>query len=163
MIYEKKDTTALITINRPKALNAFNSQMLDELTEALEMAEKDTGVRCVILTAAGERAFTAGGDIKEEVQLNETTAAEFSRRGKKMIRSILNHRVPVICAVRGYALGGGMEMILWQPRTRRSESRRSSSVGFRDGAVQSFFRERSALPEPRSFYIRGAASLWRKR
>ena len=73
MIYEKKDTTALITINRPKALNAFNSQMLDELTEALEMAEKDTGVRCVILTAAGERAFTAGGDIKEEVQLNETT------------------------------------------------------------------------------------------
>ena len=45
MIYEKKDTTALITINRPKALNAFNSQMLDELTEALEMAEKDTGVR----------------------------------------------------------------------------------------------------------------------
>ena len=106
MIYEKKDTTALITINRPKALNAFNSQMLDELTEALEMAEKDTGVRCVILTAAGERAFT------EEVQLNETTAAEFSRRGKKMIRSILNHRVPVICAVRGYALGGGMEMIL---------------------------------------------------
>lgn len=107
MIYEKKDTTALITINRPKALNAFNSQMLDELTEALEMAEKDTGVRCVILTAAGERAFTAGGDIKEEVQLNETTAAEFSRRGKKMIRSILNHRVPVICAVRGYALGGG--------------------------------------------------------
>ena len=112
MIYEKKDTTALITINRPKALNAFNSQMLDELTEALEMAEKDTGVRCVILTAAGERAFTAGGDIKEEVQLNETTAEEFSRRGKKMIRSILNHRVPVICAVRGYALGGGMEMIL---------------------------------------------------
>ena len=72
MIYEKKDTTALITINRPKALNAFNSRMLDELTEALEMAEKDTGVRCVILTAAGERAFTAGGDIKEEVQLNET-------------------------------------------------------------------------------------------
>lgn len=83
MIYEKKYTTALITINRPKALNAFNSQMLDELTEALEMAEKDTGVRCVILTAAGERAFTAGGDIKEEVQLNETTAAEFSRRGKR--------------------------------------------------------------------------------
>lgn len=79
MIYEKKDTTALITINRPKALNAFNSQMLDELTEALEMAEKDTGVRCVILTAAGERAFTAGGDIKEEVQLN----------GKRTIASTL--------------------------------------------------------------------------
>ena len=112
MIYEKKDTIAQITINRPKALNAFNSQMLDELTEALELAEKDTDIRCVILTAAGERAFTAGGDIKEEVLLNEETAKVFSGRGKKMIQSILNHRVPVICAVRGYALGGGMEMIL---------------------------------------------------
>jgi len=65
MIYEKKDTTALITINRPKALNAFNSQMLDELTEALEMAEKDTGVRCVILTAAGERRRYQGGSSAE--------------------------------------------------------------------------------------------------
>lgn len=168
MIYEKKDTTALITINRPKALNAFNSQMLDELTEALEMAEKDTGVRCVILTAAGERAFTAGGDIKEEVQLNETTAAEFSRRGKKMIRSILNHRVPVICAVRGYALGGGMEMILAADITVAATDAKIGIPtiklgGFRDGEVQSFFRERSALPEPRSFYIRGAASLRRRR
>ena len=167
MIYEKKDTTALITINRPKALNAFNSQMLDELTEALEMAEKDTGVRCVILTAAGERAFTAGGDIKEEVQLNETTAAEFSRRGKKMIRSILNHRVPVICAVRGYALGGGMEMILAADITVAATDakigiRRSSSVGFRDGAVQSFFRERLALQSKELLYT-GRSSLRRKR
>ena len=112
MIYEKKGSIAQITINRPKALNAFNSQMLDELTEALALAEQDPEIRCVILTAAGERAFTAGGDIKEEVQLNEETAKAFSRRGKKMILSILNHRVPVICAVRGYALGGGMEMIL---------------------------------------------------
>ena len=108
MIYEKKGSIAQITINRPKALNAFNSQMLDELTEALALAEQDPEIRCVILTAAGERAFTAGGDIKEEVQLNEETAKAFSRRGKKMILSILNHRVPVICAVRGYALGGGM-------------------------------------------------------
>ena len=112
MIYEKKGSIAQITINRPKALNAFNSQMLDELTEALALAEQDPEIRCVILTAAGERVFTAGGDIKEEVQLNEETAKAFSRRGKKMILSILNHRVPVICAVRGYALGGGMEMIL---------------------------------------------------
>ena len=99
MIYEKKGSIAQITINRPKALNAFNSQMLDELTEALALAQQDLKIRCVILTAAGERAFTAGGDIKEEVQLNEETAKAFSRRGKKMILSILDHRVPVICAV----------------------------------------------------------------
>ncbi len=112
MLYEKKNRTAVITINRPRALNAFNSQMLDELTEALETAENDHDVRCVIITAAGERAFTAGGDIKEEVKLNPETARAFSGRGKKCILSILNHRVPVISAVRGYALGGGMEIIL---------------------------------------------------
>ena len=87
MIYEKKGSIAQITINRPKALNAFNSQMLDELTEALALAEQDPEIRCVILTAAGERAFTAGGDIKEEVQLNEETAKAFSRRGKGIILS----------------------------------------------------------------------------
>lgn len=112
MIYEKKDHIAVITINRPRALNAFNSQMLDELTEALLLAEEDRDVRCVVLTAAGERAFTAGGDIKEEVRLNVEEARAFSNRGKNCVFSILNHRVPVICAVRGYALGGGMELIL---------------------------------------------------
>lgn len=112
MLYEEKDHIAVITLNRPRALNAMNSQMLDELTEALAKAEENKNIRCVILTAAGDRAFTAGGDIKEEVRLNPDTAYEFSERGKKCILSILNHRVPVICAVRGYALGGGMEIIL---------------------------------------------------
>ncbi|MCD8121466.1 MAG: enoyl-CoA hydratase-related protein [Clostridiales bacterium] len=112
MLYESKDHIAVITINRPRALNAFNSQMLDELTAALKQAEEDLDVRCVIITAAGERAFTAGGDIKEEVQLNPAEAAAFSERGKKCVLSIFHHRVPVISAVRGYALGGGMEIIL---------------------------------------------------
>ena len=112
MLDEKKDTIAVITINRPRALNAFNSQMLDELTEALAEAEADTSIRCVVITAAGERAFTAGGDIKEEVKLNPETARQFSERGKRCTLSILHHRVPVLCAVRGYALGGGMEIIL---------------------------------------------------
>ena len=112
MIYEKREMTAIITINRPRALNAFNSQMLDELTELLQQAEEDREIRCVVITAAGERAFTAGGDIKEEGKLNPESAREFSERGKKCILSILNHRVPVISAVRGYALGGGMEIIL---------------------------------------------------
>lgn len=112
MIYEKSGRTTVITINRPKVLNAFNAQMLSELTEALHTAETDLEIRCVIITAAGERAFTAGGDIHEELQLTEETAAAFSEAGKRCILSILNHRVPVLCAVRGYALGGGMELIL---------------------------------------------------
>lgn len=112
IIYEKNQHIATITINRPRALNAFNSQMLDEMTEVLKTAEEDLDIRCVIVTAAGERAFTAGGDIKEEVKMNRETAAAFAGRGKQCVLSILNHRVPVICAVRGYALGGGMELIL---------------------------------------------------
>lgn len=111
ILYEEKNHIAVITINRPRALNAFNSQMLDEMTEALKTAEEDKNIRCVIITAAGERAFTAGGDIKEEVKLDPREAYAFSERGKRCIMSIFNHRVPVISAVRGYALGGGMEII----------------------------------------------------
>lgn len=112
ILYEEKDHVAVITINRPRALNAFNSQMLDEMTEALEAAEANKGIRCVIITAAGERAFTAGGDIKEEVKLDPKEAYAFAERGKRCTMSIFRHRVPVISAVRGYALGGGMEIIL---------------------------------------------------
>ncbi|MCI8453924.1 MAG: enoyl-CoA hydratase/isomerase family protein [Lachnospiraceae bacterium] len=112
ILYEKKENIAVITINRPRALNALNSQMLDELTEALALAEKDQQIRCVILTSAGGRAFTAGGDVKEEVKLQPEEAARFAERGKRCTLSVLNHRVPVICAVQGYALGGGMELIL---------------------------------------------------
>lgn len=112
IIYEEKGPIAVLTINRPRALNAFNSQMLEELTEALRYAEENTEIRCVILAAAGERAFTAGGDIKEEVLLTSETARLFSERGKRLILSIRKHRVPVLCAVQGYALGGGMELIL---------------------------------------------------
>lgn len=112
VLYEKKNHTAVITMNRPKALNAVNSRMLEEMTEALLRAEEDHEIRCVILTGAGDRAFTAGGDIKEEALLTPETADSFSRRGKRLILLMLDHRVPVICAVRGHALGGGMEMIL---------------------------------------------------
>lgn len=112
ILYEERDHIAVITINRPRALNAFNSQMLDEMTEALRNAEENREIRCVVITSAGERAFTAGGDIKEEVTLKPEEARAFSERGKRLVMSVLNHRVPVISAVRGYALGGGMEIIL---------------------------------------------------
>lgn len=112
ILYEEKERVAVITINRPRALNAFNSQMLEEMTEALKRADENQDIRCVIITAAGERAFTAGGDIKEEVKLDPKEAYAFAERGKRCVMSIFRHRVPVISAVRGYALGGGMEIIL---------------------------------------------------
>lgn len=110
--YEKKEHIATITINRPEVLNAFNQQTLTELIEALEIVENDQDVYCAVLTAAGDKAFTAGGDIKQEITLKGDAAREFSRLGKKCLSKIYDLRVPLISAVQGYALGGGMEIIL---------------------------------------------------
>ncbi len=101
-----------ITLNRPKALNAFNSQMLSELTDAILTASKNPEHLVIILNSSIEKAFTAGGDIKEEVLLTPDTAYDFAERGKTCTMAIYNSPIPVICAVDGYALGGGMEIIL---------------------------------------------------
>lgn len=112
VIYKKEANIATITINRPEALNAFNEDLLKQLIEAFETAEKDKEIYCVVLTAAGEKAFTAGGDIKQEILLEGDAARSFSQLGKRFMKSIYDSRTPVICAVDGYALGGGMEIIL---------------------------------------------------
>ena len=101
-----------ITLNRPKALNAFNSQMLSELTEAVKAASGDPDNLVIILNSSIEKAFTAGGDIKEEVTLKPDTAFDFAQNGKACTMAIYNSPIPVICAIDGYALGGGMEIIL---------------------------------------------------
>lgn len=112
ILYEKKEHIALIRLNRPDALNAFHSQMAKEFLRALEMAEKDSDVYCLIVTGEGEKAFSAGGDIKEEAKNDVFTGQEFSKKGHKIIKRLLEIRLPVIAAVNGYALGGGMEIAL---------------------------------------------------
>lgn len=112
VLYKKENHIATITINRPEALNAFNSQVIHDIIEAFGMVEGDPDVYCVILNAAGEKAFSAGGDIKEEIATIGEEALTFGNLGKQCIKSIQNCRVPVICSVQGYALGGGMEIIL---------------------------------------------------
>ncbi len=107
-----KDHIVTITLNRPKALNAFNSQMLLELTDAIWAASENPEHLVIIINSSIEKAFTAGGDIKEEVLLTTDTAYDFAERGKACTMSIYNSPIPVICAVDGYALGGGMEIIL---------------------------------------------------
>ncbi len=101
-----------ITLNRPKALNAFNSQMLSELTDAILAAYENPEHLVIIINSSIEKAFTAGGDIKEEVLLTTDTAYDFAEHGKACTMAIYNSPIPVICAVDGYALGGGMEIIL---------------------------------------------------
>lgn len=112
IITKKQDHITIITINRPQVLNAFRAQTVAELTDALISVGDDPDTRVIILNSSIERAFTAGGDIKEEYELDEQSAYDFAAAGKKCTQAIEENPVPVICAVDGYALGGGLELIL---------------------------------------------------
>jgi len=112
VLIKKEGHVAVVSLNRTKVLNAFNSEMLADLTNAIKEVGKDPDIYAVILNSSIEKAFTAGGDIKEEAQLTYDTAYDFSKRGQECAMAIYNSPVPVIAAVDGYALGGGMELIL---------------------------------------------------
>ncbi|MDR2946328.1 MAG: enoyl-CoA hydratase/isomerase family protein [Candidatus Adiutrix sp.] len=111
ILYEQHEHTGLLTISRPKALNALNSALLGELSAQLdELAE--SGIRCLIVTGAGEKAFVAGADITEMLDLNPEQAASFSDLGNGVLEKLENFHSPVIAAVNGFALGGGCELSL---------------------------------------------------
>ena len=109
---KKEQTTTWITLDRPNKLNAINATMLEELSEALDTIEKDTNVRCVIITGEGEKAFSAGADITELQKLTPETAAEFSMKGQHVFTKVETLSKPVVAAINGYALGGGLELAL---------------------------------------------------
>ena len=109
---EKKDKIAVVYVDRPKALNALNSEVLDELYNAFDELEKDSEVRVIILTGSGEKAFVAGADIAEMSKMNAVEAYQFAEKGHKLMNKIDNLEKPVIAAVNGYALGGGLEIAL---------------------------------------------------
>ena len=111
LLIEKKDGIALLTINSPKTLNALNSKILGELECALYELELDTEIKVVILTGAG-KAFVAGADIKEMAQMGAIEGQQFSRKGQRLMLFIDQMTKPVIAAVNGYALGGGLELAL---------------------------------------------------
>lgn len=105
--------TAIITIHRPESLNALNRQALREISEALTEAENDNAVRVIIITGSGEKAFAAGADIKEFAEYGTREATEMSRNGQAAVfDKIENLRKPVIAAINGFALGGGLELAL---------------------------------------------------
>ena len=101
----------VITLNRPEALNAMDTETVNELRELLAEINRDTNIRCLIVTGAG-RAFCAGGDITEEVGKNVITGYEFARNCLEVLDTIEHFRTPVIGAINGYALGGGLEVAL---------------------------------------------------
>lgn len=110
LIVETRDGVTLIRLNRPEALNALNSQLLGELSLALDAAEADEAVRCVVLTGS-DRAFAAGADIKE---MSGKSYAEMFKQDffGASARRIEQFRKPIIAAVAGYALGGGCELAM---------------------------------------------------
>jgi len=112
IIYEKSEAIATITLNRPEALNAFSKEVVDEVLQALEDIRNDENVRVVILTGAGEKAFSAGADIKAMKGMNALKARELSLMGEKICNALENLERPVIAAINGYALGGGLEVAM---------------------------------------------------
>ena len=112
LLLERDGATAIVTINRPKVLNALNTQTLDELRRAILELKQDEGVRVVILTGAGEKSFVAGADINELAVQTPTGGREHALAGQHVFDLIENLGKPVIAAINGYALGGGCELAM---------------------------------------------------
>lgn len=112
ILCEIADGVARITVNRPASLNALNSQVLDELECTLHGAERDPATQVVIITGAGDKAFVAGADIKEMAEMNSFEGHRFALKGQRVMLFIEKMTKPVIAAVNGYALGGGLELAL---------------------------------------------------
>jgi len=116
IIYEVRNQIAFVTLNRPESMNAVNRQMTRDLVEACRQVEEDSGIRVAIFTGAGDRAFSAGMDLKERA---ETAFSPIERRNQKLTQTIHTQSraigvmtKPTIAAIRGYCVGGGLEMAL---------------------------------------------------
>lgn len=109
---QKNDKTAVLTINRPEALNALNSQVLSDLKAALDELKKEADLRCLIITGAGPKSFVAGADIGEMSTMNPKKGEAFGIAGNNVMSQVASFPCPVIAAVNGYALGGGFELAL---------------------------------------------------
>lgn len=110
----KENGLWVLTLNRPEALNALNSSLLNEMADAFrqlsELQFEDA--KALIITGAGEKSFVAGADIKEMLDMNEDQAVQFAKRGQSIFHEISLLKIPVVAAVNGFALGGGLELAL---------------------------------------------------
>ena len=112
ILLEKKGLYAVATINRPKALNALNSEVLSDLDELVRTVSADADIRALVITGSGEKAFVAGADIGEMSTLTPAEGEAFGKHGNDVFRKLETLPIPTIAAVGGYALGGGCELAM---------------------------------------------------
>lgn len=112
ILFTIENAVAFITFNRPKALNALNSELLNEFSRALDEIDNNEDIRVLVLTGAGEKAFVAGADISELSTFNPLQGRKFTEIGHRAIGKLQSLSIPVIAAVNGFALGGGSEIAL---------------------------------------------------
>ncbi len=134
ILYEVKDEVAWVTINRPRALNAFREETLDELTQALKSTREDPSIACAVITGAGEKAFSAGGDFQSMMRLNWTNASMWNDRMQGLAMTIRGLAIPVIAMVNGWCMGGGHELALWCDLVIASEDAVFGQTGAKVGA-----------------------------
>ena len=110
ILLEKKGNVAIASIDRPKALNALNSEVLNDLNTLVDTGKADPEIRVLILTGSGEKAFVAGADIGEMSSLSKAEGEAFGKKGNDVFRKLETLPIPTSAAVNGYALGGGCEL-----------------------------------------------------
>jgi enoyl-CoA hydratase len=138
LLLEKRAPIAVITINRPKVLNALNAATLAELSLAIEEVAADAAIRVILLTGAGPKAFVAGADIGELVGLDEAHGREYARLGQEIFRRIEKLGKPVIACIDGFALGGGCELALACTMRLASENARLGQPEVKLGVIAGF-------------------------
>ena len=112
LLVERDGAVSVVTINRPKVLNALNTQTIDELDQVMRDLQRDDDVRAIVLTGAGEKSFVAGADINELAMLSPAEGQRHGRRGQTVFDLIEHLGKPVIAAINGFALGGGCELAM---------------------------------------------------
>ncbi len=110
--FEMREEIGVLTINRPKKLNALNHATMDEIQDVLDKVRSDQALRVLVITGAGDKAFVAGADVSEFVDLGLNEGFDFTRKGNQIFRALECLAIPSIAAVNGLALGGGCELAM---------------------------------------------------
>ena len=134
ILFEVKDQVAWVTINRPRVLNSFREQTLDEMIDALKSTREDPSIVCAVVTGAGDKSFSAGGDFYAMKRLNFTNAYMWNDRMLGLAMTIRGLPIPVIAMVNGWCMGGGHELALWCDVVIASENAVLGQTGAKVGA-----------------------------